>query len=155
MKVNFKVSVFFFLVALNLNGQETADKNEIIETIIERNKEFMEFYNSGDAKGIAENIFSNDAQIYPPNTPVISGNKEVIEGFWQGVMNIGIAKADIRTNTATMHGNVIIESGDVNLFAADGSQIDEAKYIVIWIKQNGNWKIFKDIWNSKKQKTIN
>ncbi len=31
----------------------------------------------------------------------------------------------------------------------DGSKnVDKGKYIVVWKKENGDWKVWRDIWNS-------
>ena len=139
----------FFVVVFIGNAQDMDERDSIKETIIKRNHAFMDLYNSGNAAGIASEIFSSQAEIYPPNSPKVHGDTEMLTGFWQAVMDMGIAKAVIQTKSATLHGDVIIDTGDVSLYAADGNQIDEAKYIVIWAKENTIWKITKDIWNSK------
>jgi ketosteroid isomerase-like protein len=30
----------------------------------------------------------------------------------------------------------------------DGKQIDKGKYIVLWKKEDGKWKLFRDCYNS-------
>jgi len=81
----------------------------------------------------------------------VSGGAEVIEGFWNAGMELGISKIDIKTTEAQAYGNIAIETGTVNLYDAEGTQIDEAKYLVQWEKEGERWKIIKDIWNSNKQ----
>ncbi len=34
------------------------------------------------------------------------------------------------------------------MFGADNKSLDKGKYVVVWKKQNGNWKMYRDIWNS-------
>jgi ketosteroid isomerase-like protein len=31
---------------------------------------------------------------------------------------------------------------------ASGKQIDRGKYITVWKKQQGQWKLHRDIWNT-------
>jgi ketosteroid isomerase-like protein len=30
----------------------------------------------------------------------------------------------------------------------DGAELDHGKYVVIWKKEAGGWKLHRDIWNS-------
>jgi ketosteroid isomerase-like protein len=38
--------------------------------------------------------------------------------------------------------------GQYELSGAEGKRMDQGKYIVIWKKQVGQWKLYKDIWNT-------
>lgn len=40
-----------------------------------------------------------------------------------------------------------IQTGKYTLCNTNGA-IDSGKYIVIWKKQDGEWRLHKDIWNS-------
>ena len=115
------------------------------------NDNFMMAYNAHDAKKVATEIFAEAAVIYPPGSPPVTGGPEVLEGFWQAVMDSGIDKAEIKTTEATAYGDFAIESGSVKLYSAEGALLDDAKYVVQWKKSGDQWKILKDIWNSNKQ----
>lgn len=114
------------------------------------NDRFMEAYNSHDARLVATEIFDSSASIYPPGSPVISGGAAVLESFWQAVMDSGVHEAIIKTHKATRYGDIAIDVGSVTLYDAEANIIDDAKYIVEWIKVNDAWRITKDIWNSNK-----
>ena len=43
-----------------------------------------------------------------------------------------------------------IEVGRYELSAADGSAIDEGKYIVWWQRTPAGWRLHRDIWNSNR-----
>ncbi|GAF78655.1 unnamed protein product, partial [marine sediment metagenome] len=46
------------------------------------------------------------------------------------------------------YGNFAIEEGRYTLYA-EGDQIaDQGKYIVTWKKEDGQWKLHRDIWNT-------
>jgi ketosteroid isomerase-like protein len=34
------------------------------------------------------------------------------------------------------------------MFAADNKSLDKGKYVAVWKKENGTWKMYRDIWNS-------
>ena len=119
---------------------------DVSEEITEANNRFMVAFNSGDAELLAGN-YSDDGKLLPPNGDEIVG-KENIRDFWQGAMDMGISKAELVTVEATGYGNTAVEEGRYTLYAADDSEIDHGKYIVIWYKDMGQWKLRKDIWNT-------
>ena len=46
------------------------------------------------------------------------------------------------------HGDTAIEVGRAELFDAAGEIADTLKYIVIWKRVDGKWKLHRDIFNS-------
>ena len=136
---------FLFLVCLIFSSC-TQGPVDVTNEIKEANKGFMAAFNSGDAKSLAQNYTSN-GKLYPSNSDIIEG-QENIEGFWNAVMSMGIQKALLETVTAESYGNIAIEEGRYKLYV-EGEQIaDQGKYIVIWQKENGQWKLHQDIWNT-------
>lgn len=136
---------FFFLVCLIFNSC-TQGPIDVTSEITEANKGFMEAFNSGDANALAKNYTSN-AKLYPSNSDVIEG-QEAIEGFWNAVMNMGIKKALLETVTAESFGNIAIEEGRYKLYVEGDQIVDQGKYIVTWKKEDGQWKLQRDIWNT-------
>jgi len=134
-----------FLVCLLFNSC-TQGPIDVTSEIGEANKGFMEAFNSGDANAVAMNYTTN-ARLYPSNSDVIEGN-EAIEEFWNGALNMGIKKALLETVTAESYGNIAIEEGRYTLYVEGDLIADQGKYIVTWKKENGQWKLHKDIWNT-------
>ena len=137
--------IFLFLVCLIFNSCTQAPI-DVTSEITEANKGFMEAFNNGDANALAQNYTSN-AKLYPSNSDVIEG-QEAIEGFWNAVMTMGINKALLKTVSAESFGDIAIEEGRYELYV-EGDQIaDQGKYIVTWKKEDGQWKLHQDIWNT-------
>ena len=109
------------------------------------NQTFMSAYSAGDAAGVAA-LYTTGGQLLPPNSDVISGH-DAITAFWQGVMDMGITSAVLESVEVEDLGDTAIEIGRYSLFVADGSPIDNGKFMVIW-KNEGGWKLHHDIWNS-------
>ena len=63
-------------------------------------------------------------------------------------MDMGVKEVELETVEAEGHGNTAIEVGKFTLYGADGQVIDKGKYIVIWKKEAGQWKLHRDIFNS-------
>lgn len=136
---------FFFLISIIFNSC-TQGPVDVTSEITDANKEFMEAFNNGDANALAMNYTSN-AKLYPSNSDVIEG-QEAIEGFWNAVMNMGIKKAFLETVTAESFGNIAIEEGRYELYVEGDQIVDQGKYIVTWEKEDGQWKLHRDIWNT-------
>lgn len=92
-------------------------------------------------------FYTPDGVLLPPGSPEIGGT-EAIQQFWQGVMNMGVARAKITTVTAEDLGDTAIEQGQFVLSGADGNQLDHGKYMVIWKRTGDQWHLHQDIWNS-------
>lgn len=141
----FNSLAFIFLFCLLFNSC-TQGPIDVTGEIEEANKGFMEAFNNGDANAVAKNYTTN-AKLYPSNSDVIEG-QEAIEEFWNGVMNMGIKKALLETVTAESYGNIAIEEGRYKLYAEGDQLIDQGKYIITWKKEDGQWKLHQDIWNT-------
>jgi hypothetical protein len=63
-------------------------------------------------------------------------------------MEMGLKKAEIEIIQAEGFGDTAIDEGRYKLFLGNGQQADHGKYIVIWRKVDGSWKMDLDIWNS-------
>ncbi len=136
---------FFFLVCLIFNSC-TQGPTDVTGEITEANKGFMEAFNNGDASALAKNYTSN-AKLFPSNSDVIEG-QEAIEGFWNAGLSMGLKKIVLETVTAESYGNFAIEEGRYKTYAEGDQIVGQGKYIVTWKKEDGQWKLHKDIWNT-------
>lgn len=124
-----------------------SNETSSIRTQIDRvNASFAAAFRRGDSTG-ATAVYSDAAQILPPNLPMMSG-KQAIQSFWQGAMEMGVAEVVLETVEFEAHGDRAWEVGKGVLKTKDGRVIDEAKYIVIWKREHGAWEWHRDIWNS-------
>jgi uncharacterized protein (TIGR02246 family) len=111
------------------------------------NARFIEAVRRGDAAGIAA-CYADDAAILPPGSEMVRG-REGIEAFWRAFIAIGVA-AELRTKTLELEGDGdrAAEVATYMMVAENGGTVDVGKYIVLWRRQDGEWKLFRDIWNS-------
>jgi ketosteroid isomerase-like protein len=65
-------------------------------------------------------------------------------------MAMGIKSLDMQTDEVELHGDTAIEISQATLFGEEKHIIDEIKYIVIWKRQDGQWKIHRDMFNSNR-----
>jgi len=109
------------------------------------NKEFMAFFAAGDSVGLA-NLYTQDAKFMNTGAPAITGRKN-IQSALSGIIKSGVSRADLRTVEVWGTEDLITEEGEISLFVEE-AEVYQGKYIVVWKKDNGKWKLFRDIFNS-------
>jgi uncharacterized protein (TIGR02246 family) len=107
---------------------------------------FAAAYNRGDAAGVAA-LYTVEGQLLPPNADFMIG-REAVQAFWQGVMDAGIASLKIEIREVEDLGDTAIEVSEYTLYAQGGEELDAGKFIVIWKRVEGEWKLHRDIFNS-------
>ena len=128
----------------------TAEKKESaaeVRTAIEAvNRQFMDAFSRGDATRIST-LYAEDAQLYPPGNPPVSGRAE-IEKLWRGVLALPVKEMRLETAEVQPFGDDATEVGRYTLVSNDSRELDAGKYIVLWKRGAGGWKLHRDIWNS-------
>jgi len=124
----------------------TQTASDVLEEIRSANQNFEKTFARGDAQGIAS-LYTSDGVLLPPGTGIQEG-ANAIQNFWQMALDMGIKSAHLKTVEVEQEGETAIEMGKYELSGADGARMDQGKYIVVWKRQEGNWKLHKDIWNT-------
>ena len=137
------VLVIAFLLAL---AAPAAAQKAQIDAI---NAKWMELFNKGDFAGIAE-LYTADAVAFPPGSPMVRG-KAAIGAMWKGmaeqVGNPRVTALEVkRLGPATAR-----EIGTFSLTTKGSSPKEiSGKYLVLWERVRGQWKLAADIWNDGK-----
>ena len=119
---------------------------EIREAIVDANKDFMVTFSQGNAAGMAD-LYTEDGQVLPPNSDIVMG-KEAIQTFWQALMDMGIKEAKLDIVEVEEQDDLAVEVSKYTLQGEEGQVLDQGKYIVIWKREDGQWKLHRDIFNS-------
>jgi ketosteroid isomerase-like protein len=122
--------------------------SELREEIMAANKRFMEAFKRGDPEAVA-GAYTGGGRLLPPNSPQVEG-PEGIREFWKQVMSLGIKSAELETLEVEGTGDGAWEQGRYTLRGA-GGVMDVGKYMVIWKREGGQWKLHRDIWNSNQK----
>lgn len=110
------------------------------------NRRFMEAFGRGDAASVAQ-LYTPGAQLLPAHSDVVAGTS-AIQSFWQGVMDMGIEEVILETRELEAHDETAYEVGRFTLEAAGEQLADTGKYLVIWKRDGGSWKVHRDIWTT-------
>ena len=136
--------LLFILICFSCGEPENVES-----IIIDNNSKWVEYYNKGDAKGIAS-LHTLDAVVIPPKSDFVVG-RDKIEEMYKAEIEMGNGTLGLQTTEVIQEGLYAYETGlyDIKM-TIEGEEInDYGKYIVIWEKQkNGDWLCKKDIWNT-------
>ena len=126
-------------------------RSHIREAVEAANARFIAAFRDGDPAAVAS-CYTSDAQLLPVNSEPITGT-QAITGFWQSVMAMGIAGARLETLEVEGGGDFAVEIGQYVLSGADGGALDNGKYVVVWHRDGGAWKLHRDIWTTSRPAT--
>ena len=105
-------------------------------------------WDSGDAAALAA-LYSADAIVMAPGADAMQGQEAIEAGLAVAIeMAEGSQMALTPGEIIPVEGDHAIEVGSFVETAADGSHKDHGKYVAVWAKVDGSWKIVRDIWNS-------
>lgn len=110
------------------------------------NKVLMAHLAAGNAAAVAA-CYSKKAVLLPPGAPAQKGAKN-IAGFWAGAIAQGVKSAVLKTQEVDELGTTAIECGAFTLKGDGGAVLGVGKYIVVWKKEGGAWKLHRDIFNA-------
>ncbi|WP_298548171.1 nuclear transport factor 2 family protein [uncultured Aquimarina sp.] len=128
--------------------QKLSDEEQI-KTVA---KSFSTAYLKQDYEAIAQ-IYTKDAKIFPHNTSIISGY-DAIKKRWASSSGYTPIEHQILPEEITVLGDTAHDYGyyQGKNKNDDGTETNyKGKYVVVWKKANGIWKMYLDIWNPVKE----
>ncbi len=129
-----------------IGASSAFNKDAVRDSIAAANTVFTQAMIKGDSIAGADN-YTSDAKIMGPNMPSVTGRDGIV-GFASEFSRMGLK--DFKLNIVDIWGNedMVIEEGTYTMGDDKGNTVDKGKYIALWKKENGKWKIFRDIFNS-------
>jgi uncharacterized protein (TIGR02246 family) len=134
-------------ISLMLLGATAAAQDK--PTIQKLNDEWTAAFNKGDSHALAE-LYAEDAYVLPADAEMLHG-RQAIQGFWDNTMQqLGDGKLTA-VDVQPLGPDAAREIGTFS-FKEKGNTPREVngKYVVVWRKINGQWKLATDIWNMNK-----
>ncbi|MBP9924042.1 MAG: nuclear transport factor 2 family protein [Bacteroidia bacterium] len=130
----------------NKNSGVIFDSIAMKKIIDEKTNKFTQAHITKDTAYL-NNIFTQDAKTYPPNSDVVTGRVAIsaVNSEW---VNYGIKEFSEESTSFYGNEDYLIDEGKYYLRYGENDIIDKGKYINIWKKENGDWKIYSNIWNT-------
>ena len=118
-------------------------------TIEKMNAAFVSAFNKGDFAAVGA-LYTEDAYLLPPGSAMTKGRSNV-QAFWT---KAGEAIGEVKLTTVDVKPLGSDAAREIGTFAltTKGAQPQQltGKYVVVWQKVGGDWKLAADIWNSDK-----
>jgi uncharacterized protein (TIGR02246 family) len=125
---------------------QPAHADGVSSAIEAANAQFSAAAAKGDGAGLAA-LYAADGQVLPAGSDVIRG-RDAIQKFWQGALDSGIAGVGLKTLEVFAQGPTATEVGQYELTDKVGKILDHGKYIVIWRREGGQWKLLRDMFST-------
>lgn len=145
MRVFLIIFVFSFF---QLQSQTfTGNKNDI-SMIMKNTKKFSEYVMNSDYKMIGES-YTKGAKIFPNKSEILQG--EDLVNYWKlpeglSIIHHKIFQEEIKVVEDTAYDYGYYEGKTKNAKGEESSW--KGKYVIVWKKVDGEWKMYLDIWNS-------
>ena len=125
---------------------QPAHADEVRSAIEAANAQFSAAAAKGDGAGLAA-LYAADGQVLPAGSDAIRG-RDAIQKFWQGALDSGIAGVGLKTVEIFGQSPTVTEAGQYELSDKAGKVLDHGKYIVIWRREGGHWKLLRDMFST-------
>lgn len=128
------------------DGSSRFDLGATRQAIAELNQRFTNAHLTGDVAAI-DSMFAPGATSYPPGADAVSG-LPALHAFTVQYLEAGLTK--FREETTEFYGNAeyVIDAGTYVVTYGPDQVTERGKYLNVWQRVNGNWKIKSNMWNT-------
>jgi ketosteroid isomerase-like protein len=129
-------------------AQKYIGKQKDIDIILKNTKAFSSYYVQGDYQKLSD-CYSPDGKILPNGSDIIEGHENIANRFrvpeGMKILRHKVSPQEIRVVKKVAYDYGYYE-GETQ--GRDGTtSIWRGKYVIIWKKEQKDWKIYLDIWN--------
>ena len=113
------------------------------------NAKWIELFNKGDFAGVAS-LYTEDATVFPPGSAMVKG-RAAIAALWKSLAE-QVGDPQLTTLDVKSLGPAAAREIGTFSLATKGLSPKEisGKYLVLWQRVQGDWKLAADIWNDGK-----
>jgi len=111
---------------------------------------WMVAWNAGNADDLA-NLYTEDAVLMPPGSPALVGRAAIREYATAEMAKMKAAGLTQKSGGDTglgVSGDMGWLSGIYVVTDASGATLDTGKYLSVYRRENGDWQLIRDTWNT-------
>ena len=132
----------------------TFDITSMKKLIQEKNNAFTEAHITGKKdSSTMVNYYTQDAKIFPPNSEPVIG-QPAISDLTSQYMKFPITEFSEKTTAFYGNEDYLIDEGNYFMSYGEDNTVEKGKYLNVWKKEDGEWKVFSNIWNANMPVTI-
>lgn len=138
---------FLFCAGCASSGAAPGSRSDVEaqQDIQDMHSALLKAYNAKDASGIAA-LYTDDAVLMPPNLATVK-SKIAVEDFMHQMLVPPMSGMLLNYTETNVCGDNAYSYGYYTMLGANGVTVDRGKFVEI-LRNEGGWKISRDIWNS-------
>jgi len=157
-KTKYRISIFLTLLVASIFiagcNQKAAENNlEIDQTDLStlekeielRLREYERHLQNGDSIALGD-MYMMDAEIIPST----AGRENIIKVFGSMIRD-SITGSSFKTSELWGNDQLLVEDGTGTWSHANGKVVGRGRYLLVWKKDDGKWKILRDTWFPEKK----
>lgn len=127
---------------------EEIDMDAVRSEIGAMEAEYQRASNAHDIEGVLA-YYADDATSFPPNKAARVGKDAMRAGMMANQDSTKMETLKLTTLDVWAAGNMAVETGLYADMAADGTVLDQGRYMSVFEKRDGKYVCIRDIWNSE------
>lgn len=157
-----KSKKFIYLVCTLLTiSCNVQDKREIVESAsafdLSQAKAAIKQSTLTLKKAFEKDDTATIVNAYTKNALLLPAGHEALEDdsmryYLIQLLNSNVKSIDIKSEGVWGDSSLLAEEGTYALEGKNNTHLDKGKYIVLWKRESGNWKIYRQMWTSNLQK---
>ena len=111
---------------------------------------WVKSFNAGNASAVTA-LYAEDAVLMPPNSAPARGTaaiKEALAREIAGAKKGGVSFVIGTNDEVGVSGDMAWHSGGYFVMDKANKPVEAGKFLEVWERKNGKWRITRDIWNS-------
>ena len=111
---------------------------------------WVKSFNAGNASAVAA-LYADDAVLMPPGAPPARGTaaiKDAIAKEIAGAKKGGVTFSIGTHDEVGISGDMAWHSGVYFVLDKTNKPVDSGKFLEVWERKNGKWRVVRDMWNS-------
>lgn len=120
-----------------------------LEEIHKNISKFSKAYMDGNIDALVD-MYTDDGKIFPNNRKIMAGKTELLS-YWAIPEGVKILHHKVTPTEIKIENDIAYDFGyyEGTTLTKDKKEVSwQGKYIIIWKKIKGEWKIYLDIWNN-------
>lgn len=118
-----------------------------VEAIRQLDRQWVQMVADKDTAGIVQLYVEGAGRIMPPQAPAMVGH-EALRQFWGAAVNFPKLTFGPDTIVVAGGGDMAVDIGTATYRTPGASSDTQGKYVVVWTKRDGEWKVLSDIFNT-------
>ena len=142
---NFLISCDQKVSENNLDTKQP-DLSTLEKEIELRLREYETHLRNGDSIALGH-MYMMDAEIIPSTV----GRDNIIKAFGSMIRD-SITGSSFKTTHLWGNDQLLVEDGTGTWYRTNGEAVGSGRYLLVWKKDDGKWKILRDTWFPQKKK---